>query len=137
MVELGEDLLLVVRNFSSVSIEGQRDAVATKGFEVFRLQMETGDHQELKSLGNCVMFLGLNTSVALGGEGCCPGFRGDCIYFLDDTLNFIGDLAQSVGDAGMFDMSDGSIEPLRDWMGDSVSVVRGRQPTVWITPSLC
>lgn len=132
MVELGEDLMLVVRNLGGISIEGKRGAVVTKGFEVFRLQA-AGGYEQVKSLGNWVMFLGLSRSVALRGEGC-PGFRGNCIYFLDDTLNSIGDLAQTAGDAGVFDMSDGSIEPLRACSGDSV---HGRQPAVWITPSLC
>ena len=140
LVECGRDLLLVVRSFNRVGVEGQRDVAVTKGFEVFRLEMG-GDcdgessSMELKSLGDKTLFLGLNRSIALLCDEC-PGFRGNCIYFLDDTLNSMGDVAQSVADNGVFDMSDGSIEPLRYCNGD-LGLNHARQPAVWITPSLC
>lgn len=123
------DLLLVVRNYVNK---------ATTGFEVFKLMTETGSSPiELKGLGNWVLFLGLNRAISMMAESEDGGvFRGNCVYFLDDGLNSMGDVAGTFGDAGVFDVGDGSIEPLRDFVADFESI-QGRQPAIWFTPSLC
>jgi len=96
MVEFDGDLLVVVRSFNRLGIEGQREVKVTKGFEVFRLEMrgdcdrESTSSTELKSFGDKMLFLGLNRSITLSGDEH-PGFRGNCIYFLDNTLVSISD----------------------------------------------
>ncbi|KAJ6840136.1 putative basic proline-rich protein-like [Iris pallida] len=142
LVESAGDLLLVIRKFNgSVS--------ATVGFEVFRLGLgkETAEVEVVKSLGDRMLFLGLNCSVSFletdvgrRPAAAAAGFRGDCIYFLDDTLNSVGDLARGGWDVAVYSMGDGTIRPfpLLSMVGDGGSQICGRRPpAVWFTPGLC
>ncbi|KAK1272729.1 hypothetical protein QJS04_geneDACA009775 [Acorus gramineus] len=73
-------------------------------FEVFGV-----DGVQVKNIGDCALFLGVNHSLCLPVEGV-SGAKKNCIYFTHDNYEAIFVDRHSVRDLGVFNIEDGTIE---------------------------
>lgn len=85
-------------------------------------------------LGDDVLFLGKNSTCALSSRDF-RGCKGNCIYFTDDCSkceyeDLFGD---SDSDSGIYDLGNGSIEPL-SFCSHNMHSPRLWPPPVWVTP---
>ncbi|KAK1272731.1 hypothetical protein QJS04_geneDACA009777 [Acorus gramineus] len=67
------------------------------------------DWVQVKSIGDCALFLGVNHSLCLPVEGV-SGVKRNCIYFTDDHQEAIFVDRHGVRDLGVFNIEDGSVE---------------------------
>ncbi|KAK9905422.1 hypothetical protein M0R45_000175 [Rubus argutus] len=119
LVELGGTLFVVSRTSKRVGFEH-----ATDEFRAFEVPFGDGNwlDSEVKTLGNRSLFLGTNSSFAVDATkyfGC----KANCIYFTSD----FGEMTR--GDMGIFNMTNGKIEPLLEETHYSSF------PHLWIEPS--
>uniref|UniRef100_A0A2N9F2Y1 KIB1-4 beta-propeller domain-containing protein n=1 Tax=Fagus sylvatica TaxID=28930 RepID=A0A2N9F2Y1_FAGSY len=94
----------------------------TTTFKIFKLDISGRNWYRVKSLGDDVMFLGLNSSMAFSSRDF-PVYKGNSIYFTDVNYNFDLEGTRIGFDEGIFSLDDGKIEPLPTNYGD-----------VWPTP---
>ncbi|KAK9725882.1 hypothetical protein RND81_05G175400 [Saponaria officinalis] len=90
----------------------------TVGFEVFELNSETKQWEEVEDLGNVALFLGDNHSMSVNALEC-RNCKPNCIYFTDDYAEQWELPAKFGGhDMGVFDVKNGEIH--RFYEGDHV-----------------
>ncbi|GMY18602.1 F-box protein SKIP23-like [Fagus crenata] len=94
----------------------------TTTFKIFKLDISGRNWYRVKSLGDDVLFLGLNSSMAFSSRDF-PVYKGNSIYFTDVNYNFDLEGTRIGFDEGIFSLDDGKIEPLPTNYGD-----------VWPTP---
>ncbi|XP_043714871.1 probable F-box protein At4g22165 [Telopea speciosissima] len=147
------DLLIIERDVLTLLNDKQFD-VKTVGFRVFklcRLRNSSDDNnktssstawEQIKNLGDRMLFLGVNSSLSLSSHDFPPGScRGNCIYFTHrhDCVNIkqgwgYDDMAKF--DMGIFNLEDKHIEPFpleSSFTGNSLT--RLCPPPIWLTPS--
>ncbi|KAK3038936.1 hypothetical protein RJ639_027564 [Escallonia herrerae] len=78
----GDKRLLVVHRFTNL-IDEDDETFETWSFDVYEVDLETKAWVRLKSLGNCVLFLGCNQSFSLSATDF-PELRPNSIYFTGD-----------------------------------------------------
>ncbi|KAJ7961488.1 F-box protein [Quillaja saponaria] len=109
----------VIRTYEGTEIY----AYGTTQFLVFELNISNRSWTRLESLENRALFVGHNSSISVNAWSIC-GCKANSIYFTDDTEDFYviengayglySDLTERGGgrDMGVWNMVDGSIEPL-------------------------
>ncbi|GAV56692.1 DUF295 domain-containing protein, partial [Cephalotus follicularis] len=134
LVELGGEFLLVTRFIHlEPDIEPNHLVFRTKRFEVFRLDRTERKWERLTNLGEQMLFLGRNSSLSLSAADF-PGCVGNCIYYTDNNLETHYNGVFGEHDVGLFNLSDGSIEPLSCFVQNSY--LRLLRPTsIWVTPN--
>ncbi|XP_058782905.1 probable F-box protein At1g44080 [Vicia villosa] len=113
----GEDMLLVSRSFLEI------DVWQTKMFRVLKMNWNMLNWEEIQTLGENMLFVGLRSCVSFTAADFA-GCRPNCIYF---TNEFFGR-----DDFGIYSLSDESIELLANYPLNSDG--RLRFP-VWVTPN--
>ncbi|KAH0697874.1 hypothetical protein KY289_015356 [Solanum tuberosum] len=102
----------------------------TRKFLVFRIDLSSCKAIPIMDLGDQAFFLGANASFSIQASQF-PGIKPNCIYFTDNWIGAYLFFKKGCGlDMGVFNLADGSIEPLYD--GISVSRVC---PPIWVTPN--
>ncbi|CAN4123048.1 unnamed protein product [Withania somnifera] len=138
LVKTNDEFLLVTR-FLELDIDAayhQLDVVyKTVEFYVFRLVLEGPRWEKINSLGEKVLFLGENSSLALLASDF-PGCEGNRIYFTDDYCEANYDGVNGNHDLGYYNLEDGSIEALSCYPRNSHSMLRW-PPPIWFTPNPC
>lgn len=140
LVKTNDDFLLVTR-FLELDIDAayhKLDVVyKTVEFCVFRLVLERPrcEWEEINSLGETMLFLGENSSLALLASDF-PGCGGNRIYFTDDYCEANYDGVDGNHDLGYYNLADGSIEALSCCPRSSHSMLRW-PPPIWFTPNPC
>ncbi|KAK2994483.1 hypothetical protein RJ640_021288 [Escallonia rubra] len=101
----------------------------TLRFQVYRLNFGERRWEEVKDLGDRVLFLGGNQSVfLLAGE-----LSGNSIYFIDDYWSRMDESYLYGGhDLGVFSLESGVIEPF--YPCDSGKI---EPPPIWVVPNPC
>ncbi|KAJ6336383.1 hypothetical protein OIU76_006569 [Salix suchowensis] len=134
LVSSGDGLLLVTR-YLDLDVEFDIFIYKTARFEVFKLDLNGPRWERVTSLGDMMLFIGDNSSLALSSSGL-SGCTGDCIYYTDDysANNYDGHVGEH--DLGIFKLSDGSIEPLPCYPRNSYSRLQC-PPPLWISPNPC
>lgn len=134
LVSSGDGLLLVTR-YLDLDVEFDIFIYKTARFEVFKLDLNGPRWERVTSLGDMMLFIGDNSSLALSASGL-SGCMGDCIYYTDDysANNYDGHIGEH--DLGIFKLSDGSIEPLPCYPRNSYSRLQW-PPPLWISPNPC
>lgn len=133
------ELLLVTRYLELASDLGQLQigigTYETREFRVFKLDLSGSKWERVMSLGDTMLFLGENSSLALVASDF-PECRGNRIYFTDDfsELDYSGFPGNH--DLGIFDLEDGTIEQLPCHPRTSHSHLQW-PPPIWITPNPC
>ncbi|XP_034675006.1 F-box protein SKIP23-like [Vitis riparia] len=134
LVESGEELLLVTRYLDlTYDVEPDQTSLIyrTTRFQVCRLDSKAPRWEVVSSLGDRALFLGENLSLSLSSVDF-PGCKGNCIYYTDDYSEDNYDGIGGEQDLGIFNLEDGSIEPL------PCSHFRIRwPPPLWVTPNPC
>ncbi|KAL8524251.1 hypothetical protein ACS0TY_013999 [Phlomoides rotata] len=127
LVDAMGDLLLVSRYLEfEMDMEHYLEVCKTVEFRVFRFDWDAQKWESMTSLDEKVLFLGENSSLALLASDY-TGCKGNRIYFTDDYSegNYGGD-----DDVGVYNLGDGSIEPLPCYP-------RNSHRPIWITPTIC
>ncbi|GFS31902.1 hypothetical protein Acr_00g0019870 [Actinidia rufa] len=84
VVSSSEELLLVSRYLDFEFVDYQFDNVyKTTEFRVYRLDLNGPKWERVMRLGDQMLFLGENASLALSATDF-PGCKGNCIYYTDD-----------------------------------------------------
>ncbi|OVA15999.1 Protein of unknown function DUF295 [Macleaya cordata] len=139
LVDFSGDLLLVSR-VREYEHKGTFDYTTVK-FRVFKPDQNGQEWHwpRIKDLGDCVLFLGANSSVCLLANEL-SGCQRNCIYFADDnhdSYNFKDDDlddSYEIGghDLGVFDLNNGSIK------ANPYHLFNPRfiwPPPIWVTPN--
>ncbi|CAK7346085.1 unnamed protein product [Dovyalis caffra] len=134
LVSSGDELLLVTR-YLDLDVEFDDFIYTTMRFEVFKLDLNGPRWERVRSLGDLMLFIGENSSLALPASGF-SGCMGDCIYYTDDYSATNYDFHVGEHDMGIFRIWDGSIEPLPCYPRNSYSRLQ-RPPPLWISPNPC
>ncbi|KAI8549374.1 hypothetical protein RHMOL_Rhmol06G0019600 [Rhododendron molle] len=128
LVSLSSDELLLVTRYLDLEILDY----GTREFRVYRLDLSGPKWERVTSLGDQMLFLGENSSVALSASDF-PGCKGNCIYYTDDYSELNYDGMAGNHDLGVYNLEDGSIDPLPC----CYSLPRMRWPPIWVTPNPC
>ncbi|KAF3642221.1 putative pseudouridylate synthase [Capsicum annuum] len=138
LVRTNDEFLLVTR-YLELDIDAayhQLDVVyKTVEFCVFRLVLEGPRWEKINCLGDKMLFLGENSSLALLASDF-PGCVGNRIYFTDDYCEANYDGVNGNHDLGYYKLEDGSIEALSCYPRNSHSMLRW-PPPIWFTPNPC
>ncbi|CAL1386337.1 unnamed protein product [Linum trigynum] len=103
-------------------------------FTVYKLNEETNQWGEIKSIGDYALFLGMNTSACLSTQDH-SGYKPDCIYFTDDSFEKHVRRRRGGYDMGIYHLSDGTIESLCCInLYENPSLVW--PPPVWVSPAI-
>lgn len=130
LVDAMGDLLLVSRYLEfEIDIEHYLEVCKTVEFRVFRFDWDTQKWESMTSLDDKVLFLGENSSLALLASDY-TGCKGNRIYFTDDYSEGNYDNIAGDHDLGVYNLADGSIEPLPCYPLNS-------HWPIWITPNIC
>lgn len=136
LVKTNDELLLVTR-YLELDIDAayqQLDVVyKTVEFTVFRLVLEGPRWEKINSLGETMLFLGENSSLALLASDF-PGCEGNRIYFTDDYCEANYDGVSGNHDLGYYNFKDRSIEALSCYPRNPHSMLRW-PPPIWFTPN--
>lgn len=138
LVKTDDELLLVTRSLEldTDAAYHQLDVVyKTVEFRVFRLVLEGPRWEKVDSLGEKMLFLGENSSLALLASDY-PGCEGNRIYFTDDYCEANYDGVNGNHDLGYYNLEDGRIEALSCYPRNSHSMLRW-PPPIWFTPNPC
>ncbi|XP_057470225.1 F-box protein SKIP23-like [Actinidia eriantha] len=134
VVSSSVELLLITRYLDFEFVDYQFDNVyKTMEFRVYRLDLNGPKWERVMSLGDKMLFLGENSSLALSATDF-PGCKGNCIYYTDDYSESNYDGIPGDNDLGVYDLEDGSIEPLPCYPRNSISQLRW-PPPIWVTPN--
>eukprot|EP00268_Persea_americana_P024489 TRINITY_DN2389_c0_g1_i3.p1 TRINITY_DN2389_c0_g1~~TRINITY_DN2389_c0_g1_i3.p1 ORF type:complete len:398 (-),score=40.33 TRINITY_DN2389_c0_g1_i3:325-1518(-) len=133
--DLASESLFIVRRLAQVDFDGGATYIyTTYDFQVYELELQQqgeGKSVEVESLGDRVMFLGLNSSMLVMASQF-SGLQGNCIYFTHDwgpQNLYEYKLPSANADMGIFNMEDRTIPPLfPNRAHPSFS------PPIWITP---
>lgn len=128
LVSLSDGTLLLVTRYLDLEIF----EYGTREFRVYRLDLSVPRWERLTTIGDQMLFLGENSSVALSAYDF-PGCKGNCLYYTDDYSELNYDGTNGNHDLGVYDLEDGSIDPLP--CGYSLS--RMRWPPIWVSPNPC
>ncbi|KAK2998521.1 hypothetical protein RJ639_024523 [Escallonia herrerae] len=147
----GDKRLLVVHRFTNLS-DDDDETFETWSFDVYEVDLETKAWVRLKSLGNCVLFLGCNQSFSLSATDF-PELRPNSIYFTGDfnhifrcaEFSFPDSYYRRVQqppdavfegcDMGVYHLEDCSITPHYDGCHQ---VKKTKRPLpIWVTPKPC
>ena len=82
----------------------------TISFNIFKLDTSGRNWYQVKSLGDDVLFLGLNSSLTFSSRDF-PLYKGNSIYFTDVNYNFNLEGTRRGFDEGVFSLDEGKIEP--------------------------
>ncbi|KAJ0024401.1 hypothetical protein Pint_09295 [Pistacia integerrima] len=134
-----EDELLLVTRYLGLDFDFEpyqpHLIYRTIRFEVFRVNWIGPQWERVRSLGDKVLFIGENSSLALSASDF-PGCIGDCIYYTDDYSETNYDDVYGEHDLGIFKLWDGSIEPLPCYPGNLHYQLQW-PPPLWVTPNPC
>ncbi|EHA8590286.1 F-box protein [Cocos nucifera] len=85
----------------------------TIGFDVYKLELENPGYKwtKVKSLRDQALFLGRGHSLSIHASES-QKCKANCIYFLDDNFDYCMLTIPKCSDTGIFNMTNGSIEPL-------------------------
>ncbi|GFZ10496.1 hypothetical protein Acr_21g0010950 [Actinidia rufa] len=134
VVSSSEELLLITRYLDFEFVDYQFDNVyKTMEFRAYRLDLNGPKWERVMNLGDKMLFLGENSSLALSATDF-PGCKGNCIYYTDDYSESNYDGIPGDNDLGVYDLEDGSIEPLPCYPRNSISQLRW-PPPIWVTPN--
>ena len=104
----------------------------TTSFNIFRLDTNRRNWYQVQSLGDDMLFLGLNSSISISSHDYPDTYKGNCIYFTDVNYNFDLEGTGRGFDEGVFCLDDNKIEPLPAYVGDSHEVWPA---PIWVTPN--
>lgn len=134
-----EDELLLVTRYLGLEFDFEpyqpHLIYRTLRFEVFRVNWSGPQWESVRSLGDKVLFIGGNSSLALSASDF-PGCIRDCIYYTDDYSETNYDDVYGEHDLGIFKLWDGSIEPLPCYPRNLHYQLQ-RPPPLWVTPNPC
>ncbi|CAL1372806.1 unnamed protein product [Linum trigynum] len=106
----------------------------TREFTVYKLNEDTNQWDEVKSIGDYALFLGTNTPACLSTQDH-PGYKPNCIYFTDDYFEKQKRRRHDGHDMGIYNLSDGTIESLCCTnLYEKPSLVW--PPPVWVWPTI-
>ncbi|KAI3916109.1 hypothetical protein MKW98_004550 [Papaver atlanticum] len=114
LVDAFGELLLVARYFELVvDTEPNMSVYKTVGFDVFRSDPNSRwlIWKRVYTLGDCMLFLGGNSSFCLLATDFARCEK-NCIYFTDYNYKVKGNGRRLIHDSGVFNLEDGSIDPL-------------------------
>ncbi|OVA10867.1 Protein of unknown function DUF295 [Macleaya cordata] len=134
LVDSFGELLLVSRHLEFVmDTEPNISVYKTLRFNVFRLDSSLPYWVEVESLGDCMLFLGGNSSLCLLASDF-SGCEGNCIYFTDydSKANDYG--KRRIHDSGVFNVGDRSIKQLPYCSGFSRLFL---PPPIWVITNAC
>lgn len=101
----------------------------TKKFYVYKLDLEEKKWVKLESLGDRMLFLGLNQSISLSAQDF-QEYKRNSIYFTDDFWDGMNVLDNYAGhDMGVFELDNGNISHL--YPPDMERI----QPAFWVVPN--
>ncbi|XP_052200852.1 F-box protein SKIP23-like [Diospyros lotus] len=136
LVSSSKGFLLVTRYLDFDLNDHQIDIVyKTAQFRVYKLDLSGPNWERVTSLDDEMLFLGENSSLALSALDF-PGCKGNCIYYTDDYSESDYDGISGGHDLGVYNLEDGSIEPLPCYPRNFPSPPRW-PPPIWITPNPC
>lgn len=101
LVESSGDLLQVARDIKLL----EEETCLTVGFTVFRWRE---GWEEVRSLGDRAIFIGVNLSVSVRASDM-DECRSNCIYFTDDSVEMYSLCKGGGADMGVYDLEDGSM----------------------------
>ncbi|KAK6256956.1 hypothetical protein QUC31_000415 [Theobroma cacao] len=138
LVNSGDELLLVTRHLDlDFDFEPDQSHLVfrTKRFEVSRLIWNGPYWERVNSLNDKMVFVGENSSLSLSAS-YFTGCMGNCVYYTDDysETNYGGAFGEH--DIGIYNLWDGSIEPLPCYPRNSFFSLGWPTP-LWVTPSPC
>eukprot|EP00262_Sarcandra_glabra_P004939 TRINITY_DN16177_c0_g1_i1.p1 TRINITY_DN16177_c0_g1~~TRINITY_DN16177_c0_g1_i1.p1 ORF type:complete len:422 (+),score=31.52 TRINITY_DN16177_c0_g1_i1:88-1266(+) len=126
LVESDGELLLVVRFVDDKYVEAP---YKTTGFSIFKLDTSGPSWSPVNSLGNQILFLGINCSLSVSAsDSDFSGCEANHIYFTDDNKDFNHNLPWGGHDLGMFNLEDGTFKLL--FQSDTQRIW---PPPIWIT----
>ncbi|XP_057717660.1 uncharacterized protein LOC130932215 [Arachis stenosperma] len=108
-------LLMLVRHFTYRGL-------CTYKFDIYELKKNAKEWSRLDSLENCVLMIGLNSSVQMLPASIQT--KGNQIYFTDNLIELKSMEDAELQDIGIFDLDDGSCQKL-------LSDVKFLCPPVW------
>lgn len=135
LVGSGDDLFLVTRHLF-LQIEyatgiPESSGYRTKKFDVLRLNRNEPAWEEVRSLGEMALFIGGNSSLSIRASDY-PGCVANCIYYTDEYSEFdFLDGPCKGNDMGVYNVSDGSIEPLPSFFFYTLQW----PPPIWLSPN--
>ncbi|KAK7841878.1 f-box protein [Quercus suber] len=134
LVESSSGIMMVQQCFKRGYIYEPRELYIRKttSFNIFRLDTNCRNWYQVQSLGDDVLFLGLNSSLAISSHDYPDTYKGNCIYFTDVNDNFDLEGTGRGFDEGVFCLDDNKIEPLPAYVGDSHEVWPA---PIWVTPN--
>lgn len=103
----------------------------TLSFMIFKLDTSGRNWYQVQSLGDDVLFLGLNSSLAISSHDY-PVYKRNCIYFTDVNYNFGLKGTGRPFDEGVFCLDEKKIEPLPTYSSDLNEVWPA---PIWVTPN--
>ncbi|KAL7244724.1 hypothetical protein ACSBR2_000149 [Camellia fascicularis] len=128
LVSSSEELLLVTRYLDEFNDDQPDIMFRTMQFRVYTLDLSGPKWDRVTSLGDRMLFLGENSSLALSAPDF-PGCKGNCIYYTDDYAESNYDGISGDHDLGVYNLEDGSIESLPCYPRNSNSA------PIWVTPN--
>lgn len=129
LVDAMGDLLLVSRYLDfEIDLEHYVEVCKTVKFCVFKFDWNEQRWKNVPSLGNKLLFLGENSSIALVA-GDYPGCKGNKIYFTNDYSGTNYESIAGDHDVGVYNLDGGSIETIPCYP-------RNSHWPIWIAPSL-
>ncbi|XP_058068536.1 F-box protein SKIP23-like [Magnolia sinica] len=106
----------------------------TVRFKVFKMDISRWKRFEVKTLGDCMLFLGSNYSLSLSAHDF-PRFKRNCIYFTDDAVYSYKAGVRGGHDLGMFNLEDNSITSLPCQYHSSNDLGMIWPPPIWLHTS--
>ena len=100
---------------------------------MYRFDLNGPKWERVMSLGDQMLFLGENASLALSATDF-PGCKGNCIYHTHNYSESNYDGVPGNNDLGVYNLEDGSIEPLPCYPRNSISQLRW-PPPIGVTPN--
>lgn len=134
LVNANGKFLLIARYLKLAAGLEELDIVSnfyeTHEFRVFCLNSSERKWERVLSLGDTMLFLGENSSLALFASDF-PGLKGNRIYFTDDYSELDYGGYPGIYDVGIYNLEDGSIKRLPCYSDLTWP------PPIWITPNPC
>ena len=103
----------------------------TLSFMIFKLDTSGRNWYQVQSLGDDVLFLGLNSPLAISSHDY-PVYKRNCIYFTDVNYNFGLKGTGRPFDEGVFCLDEKKIESLPTYSSDLNEVWPA---PIWVTPN--
>lgn len=100
-------------------------------FKVWEVDIDSGEANELESLGNRALFVGLNSSFSLDAS-TVRGCKLNCIYYIDNLVQlFVNSPLKGGTDMGVYDLALG--KKIQDFY-DGPFRLSETTPPLWVEP---